>query len=371
MTSLLPASSGLFEQAFESSLASRWDELRAAVPVIRTAKLVSPPPSFLPFLVYEYGLGELTPYVPNLYELINAGVRWSRIRGTYAAVAMGLSFVGVTATVEPAWHGRVWWNSAQLRFPDLPANDDPLLERIEGITRLSFPMRSDLRRGVHQYDIGAIEGDGMRLDASHLERESGIQIRDGGTLWSFGRTMEIPITLTEAEGLAIGNWLEIPEEAGLLWVDMTYPWVTAEFRWADSPAIQRRALMAAWFAGRELYLRFADGAGGVIGYRRVRSCHPVALASDGQVSFAGQPYAVRSGGQIVYIEAMTDFADADGVEARSVALIAGASRAEGVPPGRLWLAPDELTGGATFAETAVNIPLRTTVRERFKFLVRF
>ena len=37
-----------------------------SVSIMRGIKLINPPPSFLPYLVYEYGLGELTPYVPNL-----------------------------------------------------------------------------------------------------------------------------------------------------------------------------------------------------------------------------------------------------------------------------------------------------------------
>lgn len=371
MTSLILDPSDLFEKTIESSHAERWTRMGAAVPSITTAK-EEPPPSFLPYLVYEYGLGMLTPYVTNLYDVIDAGIRWHRLRGTYAGVALGLSFVGITATVEPAWHGRAWWNSAQLRFPSLPANDTPLLGAIEGITGLSLPFRSDFRRGVFEYDIPPAEADGTMLDEAHIEEESGIRLHASGALWSFGRTAEFDHLLNEAEGTAIGNWIEIPEEGGgIPWITMTYPWTTATFLWSANADAQRRSLMAAWFLGREIYVAFRDADGETIGYRRAKACRPVASDFDGPYAVAGQQYSPASGGQRVYIEAMTDFEDAFEVTASSVALVANATRAPGVPAGQLWLAAEELIGGDAFAQKTVSIPLRKTVRDRVKFIVRF
>ncbi len=370
MTSLLPASSDHFEIATEGARVSSWGQLNGAVPYITSAKR-NPPPSYLPFLVWEYGLGMLTPYIPNLYDLIDEGVRWFRIRGTYAAVAKGLSFVGIAAAIEPAWHGRAWWNSNQLRFPALPDSDDPLLERIEAITRLSLPFRSDLRRGVFQHDVPAAEADSTALDGSHLDCESGVRLADDGTVWSFGRTTEFDHTLTEAEGTAIGNWIAPVSEAGLAWSTMNYPWATATFPWATNPASVRRAQMAAWFSGRTFYARFKNAAGEVIGYRRVRSAHPVALSADGPFSIGSQKYAASPAGEIVFIEAMTDFEDAFDVAAASVCLMSGLVRAPGIPAGRLWLRPQDASGGVSFATKSIQLPLRKTVRERIKFLVRF
>lgn len=371
MTSLILDPSDLFEKTIESSHAERWTRMGAAVPSITTAK-ENPPPSFLPYLVYEYGLGMLTPYVTNLYDVIDAGVGWHRLRGTYAGVAMGLSFVGLTATVEPAWHGRAWWNSAQLRFPSLPANDVPLLGAIEGITGLSLPFRSDFRRGVFAYDIQPAEADGTMLDEAHIEEESGVRLSATGAIWSFGRTAEFDHLLSEAEGTLIGNWIEIPEEGGSIpWVSMTYPWTTATFLWSANADAQRRSLMASWFNGREVYVAFYDGDDEVIGYRRAKACRSVSPGFGGPYSFDGQTYLPRVGGQQVYIEAMTDFEDAFDVTAASVALVVNVTRASGVPHGQLWLEPGDLTDGDTFAQKTVSIPLRKTVRDRVKFIVRF
>lgn len=372
MQSLLPDGSGLFEKAFEQSWQHRWPALDMGAEAIRHAKF-NPPLSFLPFLVYEYGLGELTPYIPNLYSLVvdREGVNWQRVRGTPAAVCRGLGWIGYTATLEDAWYGRAYWNSTQLRFPSLPAKDFPDLERIEGIVRLSLPKRSQLRRGVHQYDVGPAIGNASRLNGSLLERESGTRLRTDGPLWSFGRTTEIDYTLTEAEGAAIGNWLAIPDEGGIAWIDMDYPWVTADFAWADDPDTQRRKLMASWFAPRTFYVGLKDAQGEIIGYRRCRASRPVTQGVSGVYRFGNAYYRPASNGQQVYIEAMTQFGDVDGVEASSVALMSGVSLAAGVKPGKLWLQPTEVTAGTAFAETAISLSLRTTVRERFKFLVRF
>lgn len=343
----------------------------SAVNAMRRVKYQSPRPSMLPFLVWEYGLGELTPYVPNLYNLIDQGVRWQRLRGSVSAVAIGLAWIGYAATIEEEWTGRTWWNSFQLRFPELPAQDSPDLERIEGITALSVPKRSQLRRGVYLFDVDAAQADHTRLDDSYLDFESGIAVTQAGTLWSFGRVHEYSHTLTEAEGLAIGNWLEPVEAGGLKWVDLTVPWVDAHYKWAENPAALRRSVMAGWFVGKSLWLRLATAAGDVIGFRRCRAVWAVQQQLEGAYSIEGASYEPVSGGQLLYAEAMTEFEDADGVTCAGIDLVAGGELAAGVKPGRLWLDPGELLGGELFASQVVSIPLRQTVREQFKFLVRF
>ncbi|ASS56885.1 phage tail protein [Rhizobium leguminosarum] len=371
--SLLPLNSGLVETALEGALAARWDDLGGAVDDIRRAKLISPPPSFLPHLVIEYGLGELTPFVPNLYTLIvdREGVKWQRVRGTPASVSKGLGFIDYSAAMEDAWHGRAFWNSTQLRFPALPAADSPDLSRIEGITTLSLPKRSKLRRGVYQYDASAMELSHSRLGDVMISFESGISITAGGTLWSFGRTTEIDHLLTEAEGTAIGNWLAPVEGDGLRWVDMTFLWIDANFAWADNPTTQRRALMASWFESRLLFATFRDEDGAVIGHRRCRACRPVNQQFGGPYTFAGASFQPVAGGTQLYIEAMTDFEDVENITAASVELTVAPTLADGIPPGRLWLEAGDLIGGHAIVETPISIPLRATVREQIKFMMRF
>lgn len=350
-----------------------------AIEAIRLAKHVTRPPSFLPALIYEYGLEELIPYLPSLYELLDEGIAWQRVRGTPFAVQKGMGWLGYSAALEEISPARRFWNTSQLRFPILPANDNPDLTRIEGITTLSLPRRSRFRRGVHHYDVCPLEADNSRLDGSMLDVESGV-IGTQGTpywpdhpaIWSFGRSAEFEHVLTQAEGMAIGNWIEPPAGgATLAWENMTYPWEEATFPWDDSPEIQRQALMAGWFAGRTLYLCLRAAGGAVIGYRLCRAVRPVLFAANGTYRVAGSSYNPAPSGGRVYIEAMTQFDDADGMVATSASLVVNAVPAPGVKPGRQWLAPVELSGGQEFAQRAVSIPLRRTVRDQFKFLVRF
>lgn len=372
MNSLQPPNANIYERAVEQSRASRWAMLQAAVPAIRTGKRVSPAPDVLPFLVFEDGLGMLKSYVTNIYELLDGrGKAWMGKRGTYEAVARALAFLNLAGIVEPANPRRVWWNSAQVRFSSLPPVDRPLLAQIDGLMRLSLPMRSDFRRGVYGYDVGALRGNVSRLNRSMLERESGIRLNGAGPLWSFGRDTEVSHLLTQAEGVAIGNWIDVPADEGLAWITMNYPWVTANFPWGSSAADQRRSLMATWFASRTFYLRLTSASGQIIGYRRCRCARPVMQSASGVYRFQGSRYTPAPSGQRVYIEAMTGFNDADGVSTSSVALMSGVILAPGVKPGKLWLQPNEVTAGTAFVTHAISLPLRATVRERFKFLVRF
>lgn len=370
MTSaLLPVESTKWERAMRDAMSVSSD-VTSGINAMRRVKYVSPRANMLPFLVWEYGLGELTPYVPNLYQLIDQGVRWQRVRGTVSAIAIGLAWIGYVATVEEAWPGRRWWNSFQLRFATLPAQDNPDLERIEGITTLSVPKRSQLRRGVHFYDVGPMELDGGRLDCTMLDHESGIAVTQAGTIWSFGRPHEFQTTLTEAEGQSLGNWLEPTEDAPLLWADMDILWAEADFLWVDDPAAQRASILANWFASRPSYVRLS-GAAGVIGYRRCRAHYAVTPTAQGAFTVANVPYEPTAGAGIFYAEALTQFEDADGVTCTELALVFSGELAPGVPPGRLWLKPDQLIGGTAIAVQAVSISLRRTVREQIKFLMRF
>jgi len=140
---------------------------------------------------------------------------------------------------------------------------------------------------------------------------------------------------------------------------------------SDNPLTQRRELMAAWFPSRSIYLMLKDSDDAVIGYRRARAVHAVSTQYGGEYTFDGDGYAPSENGTRVYIEAMTDFEDADGVDAASVSVVTSLTRAVGIPAGRLWLHPQDVTAATAFAETEITLPLRKTVRERIKFLVRF
>jgi len=90
LSDLLPGNATDWERALAEALDTN-QSVSPAIIAIRGTKLLAPPPSFLPGLIYEYGLGELTPYVPNLYELIAEGIDWQRVRGTPMAIDLSLA----------------------------------------------------------------------------------------------------------------------------------------------------------------------------------------------------------------------------------------------------------------------------------------
>lgn len=374
MTSaLLPSASAPWERVLADGM-----ELSGAMGVaingIVGAKLHQPTASMLPFLVWEYGLGELTPYVPAIHELIDEGLIWQRLRGTVSAVAIGLGWVGYTADIEEASSTRRFWNSFQLRFDALPISDVPDLERIEAITQLSIPLRSKLRRGVHLYDIEAAQGDHTLLDGSYLDHESGITATPGGTLWSFGRATEIAHALGKAELDAAGLWIEpnwdVPLDASPAWTTIETAWTEIATPWVSggAEAIRERAIVASLIAG-EMFLRLYDETGNKIGHRKCRVVRRVWSEAAGDYKFGGVRYGCQALATRVYVEAMTQFRDADGVECETVALVVGGMRRAGVKPGRLWLAPDEIEGGFELAVSPFGHDLRATVREQAKFML--
>lgn len=366
---LLPPQANRFEIALSETM-DRTPELLPGLTALRDLK-DTPPPSAVPFLIKEYGLEEIVEFFPIAALAIEPGLKWRRLIGTLEAVRMALVWIGYRAAMEDQWIGRRRWHTFQFRFPELPGADVPDLARVAKIADISTPFRSRFRRGVFAYDVGALDADTARLDSAILDHESGHALTEGGPLWSFGRTHRIDHTYTEADGLALGNWIEPSGAAPLRWMDMDFPWEAANFPWDAEGATQRRVALAAWFAGRTIHMRLKDSTGAVIGFRRCRAAQAVRAKADGPYAFGAETFEPAASGETLYVEAQTDFGLTGAKTATSAALIVGGVPAPGIKPGRLWLGPNDLTGGTAFAERPVTIPLRPTVRDQIKFLVRF
>ncbi|GAA5101984.1 phage tail protein [Bartonella acomydis] len=364
---LLPTNATEFERCL-ADVCDFHQDVDGSVLGISRSKLITRPPRFLPWLIEEYGLGELTPYVPNLYDLLDQGIEWQRIRGSVAAIDMGLEWLGLSAQFTPAWSERTWWNSFQLEFDRLPEQNS--LEAIEAIVDLSKSLRSDFRRGVTGYDVGAMEANMSKLDDSMLDFESGIRVTAGDTLFSFGRTTEINHVLTKEEGTLIGNWIDDGDEE-LSWDQIDYPWELANFPWCSVKKHERDILMAEWFQNRTLYLALRDPDNALIGYRRCYAVAPVEQALEGVYSHCGNRFKPSKTGTMLFLAARTDFRDVEDKQAASISLLVHGTPAEQTPPGKLWCDAGELKGGVEILKTPINIPLRADVREQFKILLRF
>ncbi|MGE8942703.1 phage tail protein [Leptospira interrogans] len=364
---LLPPASTPLERAFAQSTdvhAHTFD----AVSSMRGIKIINPPPSFLPFLIYEYGLGELTPYVPNLYELINEGIRWQRVRGTPSAVAKALDWVGYEATIEEFPTRRRHWNWFMLAMDRVRDQEVPDLARIEGVSGLSVPLRSVFWRGFHGYDVRAVDWSHRKWSRALWSTYSGVRIPGGQAKWSYGRTYDLDHALTETELEALGVWIE-PTGDSLGWG--AFPWPSVP--WADPDGTARSVVMLENTEIGPTWVVFKDADGEVIGYRRARAATQVIPHANGVYRVAGTKFAPAvSGATRLYVEALTGFGDGFGATAASAGIILSGEPAPGFASGALWLPPDGLeTISPVVAERPVNIEFGRTVRERVRTLIRF
>lgn len=331
----------------------------------------APSPDFLPFLVWQYGLGELSPYLPNLYDLISAGIQWQRIRGTPAAISLGLSWLGYGGSLEEVPTRRRRWNRFYWELDRVRDNDYPDLVRIDGIVALSPPERSIFARGFKTYDIRCMETSYGRTSGSMTSDSSGVFIPNAAAKWSFGRHYESDHLFSQAELTALDVWIP---EVGMdtLWTDADYLWADDDVLWVVVAAGERLVTMAGDICDLSAYVQFTDADDDVIGYARA-TVRPVQPGDAGEYDFGGgtrwtsfligPPTAVM-------VVAMSGFGDGNGQTATKAAVLFDATRDGDVKPGTLWLEPDQLTGGTVIAEHDVNIPFGLTVRERARFSLR-
>ncbi|MBB4018236.1 hypothetical protein GGR16_003270 [Chelatococcus caeni] len=366
---LLPPSATELERTVSLSTDS-YTRVGVHITAMRGRKYSNPPPSWLPFIVSELGLGELSPYAPNLYDLIDEGVDWQRVRGTPDAVLRALGWLSYAAEIESFPPRRRYWNLVMLHL-DRVRDDEADLIRIDGVSTLSVPKRSVIWRGYHGYDVRAIEAGRTRWGQTLWSAFSGARIPQSDVKWSFGRRYEADHALTDAELQALGVWLDPVDESDGGWQWGPFPWPALP--WSSSAATVRSAAMLAAMPAGPVFAVFRDAAGDVIGYRRARARWPVQPALDGIYSVGGNRWAVRpTGATRLYVEAMTDFGDGYGATAASVGLVFGATPAAGLKPGALWLPADGLAPtGPIVAEFPANIEFGRTVRERVCWLLRF
>jgi hypothetical protein len=363
---LLPASSTLFERAL-SEATDQTAKLSGAIVSLHGIKL-SPTPTMLPYLVYEYGLGELTPFVPNLYELLNEGVAWTRVRGTPAALARALGWLNYTAEIEEAPIRRARWNLFQLHL-DRIRDDEADLDPIEGVAELSTPLRSLFWRGFHGYDVRALEYGRGRWSGNLYGAFSGARIREGGAKWSFGRPYSFDHEMTEADLVALGVWIEPTGDAEPAWLDIEWP----DVPWNSFSGDGRSSVMLLTVPAGTAWACFRDPEGDVIGYRRARVQHRVSVDAEGPLEFGGLRYApAATGAEMMLVEVLTDFGDGFGSTAASVSFVLAGVPADPARPGALWLGPGELDAVLPeVASTPIDIEFGRTVRERVRILLRF
>ena len=160
------------------------------IPRIATDKLVDQPDQLLPWLVYEYGLGELLPYIKDLRRVLREGIIWQRQRGTPGSLRTGLGWLDVTATLEEALRPHEHGNAFQLGLDHVPDGLEEV-EAIIGVARISVPVRSRLVRMHANWDHGIFLLSGSRLSGlNELGDQSGVVLRPDWPKLSFRREQQ-------------------------------------------------------------------------------------------------------------------------------------------------------------------------------------
>ncbi|MCY7295104.1 phage tail protein [Alteromonas sp. a30] len=141
----------------------------------------APPDAFLDWLIWEYGLDEISPYLMDKRQAITNGLLWQRIRGTPESLKVGLSWIDFdNATLEEFGPG-VNSHRFMLESGRIPQSAEIL--DIIGISSLSAPVANRLWRVWHDYDIRALKLSQHRLGDALLSDASGV--RHQGVKWSF------------------------------------------------------------------------------------------------------------------------------------------------------------------------------------------
>lgn len=363
---LLPSNATAFERAF--SLAT--DEsarLDPGIVAMRTAKRTLIPDSFLPFLIYEYGLGEVSAFVRDQRELLRTGIDWQRVRGTPYALTLALRWLEYAATLDQADVARARWNLFQLALSRIPPDAD--LERIEAVAGLSVPVRSHFWRGYRGYDVREMVWSRKRWGGAAWSSSSGVRVRDGGAKWSFGRTRDFEVPMDQPTLEALGAWVPLAG-ASLEWGNFT--WEAVGATWVGADVQDRINAIISALTGRRVYVVLRDASGAVIGYRRARAVHPVIPVLRGRYSVGNVSLEIeRAAPAGLYVEAMTGFGDGAGQSVASVSLAWDAEPYDFATPGLLWVPPNDMLPGVEVVPQPVDIELNRTTRERFRFLLTF
>ncbi len=148
------------------------------------------PAAALPFLVWEFGLEEITPWVTDLAAALRDGRQWQAIRGTPSSIAMALGWISAPLAAIEENPGDTWWDLFQLELSEAVGTD--LLDPIIALTRLSRPAHADLIRiytAEWDHRVLEVDGDGEIDGDGIIDDWSGVYLRDGGPKISMGKRL--------------------------------------------------------------------------------------------------------------------------------------------------------------------------------------
>ncbi|MFT4314688.1 MAG: phage tail protein [Wolbachia pipientis] len=139
----------------------------------------------LPWLVEEYGLGEILHWVKDKKRTIKEGVKFQRLRGTPASLKIALKWANIediTIIEEPP--GKHFFE-LQIGIKNVPNNF--FVDAVVELAKLSLPARSRLMRIFNDhYNVDRFILD-ESVFGSLLSDYSGTKVEKDGPVLSFGR----------------------------------------------------------------------------------------------------------------------------------------------------------------------------------------
>jgi hypothetical protein len=188
---LLPPNATTLERDFSRSTSSL-QRTGGPVPIIRTAKRVNIPDSVVPWLIYEYGLGEILP----------------------EAVRVALSWINVEGLIDESEGGSYRWAEYQLGLSEATQGEQ-IISDIVGVCQISSPVRSRLQRIYAVYDFRRFVLDSSLLsDGGMLSDHSGVRPRPDWPQISYGQILSslveenatVASTHTDVIGVLVRNF---------------------------------------------------------------------------------------------------------------------------------------------------------------------
>lgn len=164
------------------------------------------------FLIWEYGLEELRPYISD-DRLLEEGIAFQRIRGTTAAIQQAMGWLGYpNAIVEQEIVGR---HSAEIQINPGQALSPEEARRVADVFELAKPARARLSRIYYGFDRRRFKLDRRPLagygpdetlpeslrfgsvlsGGDLLSADSGVALWPGGPLLSFARSTTVRYTI--------------------------------------------------------------------------------------------------------------------------------------------------------------------------------
>lgn len=181
MKTLLPPNATRFQRDLELVNGFRFDENQAIQTLINVKS--DPPDNFLYWLIWEYGLDEILPYISDPRTLIADGLKWQRLRGTPKSLRIALGWVNVyPVRIEEEPPGAAFFQY-QLELDRILRSEE--LKKTLKLCDLSAPVRSRLARIYNkEHDIRPLHLSEDTFGA-YLSDYSGVHHK--GVRLSFGR----------------------------------------------------------------------------------------------------------------------------------------------------------------------------------------